>query len=293
MKSLFLVQKDQKIILDSYYEALCQKLGDCELRRLSSEEQSDLKKYFEDIDIWDYERIILMLRTKAELKQLSFLRTLPNLVILEHDACQNYIDNSKYKGEFSRYYSVVPWAKVLVSGAQVCENLQNEGFDAHFVSKGYDSDELKNLEQERDIELGFIGSTQSQVYIERQDFLNDLVKNHNLQIIKTSPGKDYCEGLNRIKFFISADIGLKENMVKNFEAMACGCLLFIYNQGEKENKALGFKDMENVVLYSNKKELLRKVAQLKEDIELSQSIVKAGQKLVEESLLGGRWLRKP
>jgi hypothetical protein len=37
-----------------------------------------------------------------------------------------------------------------------------------------------------------------------------------------------------------------EYMIKNFEAMACGCVLFAFNQGESENQALGFIDMENI-----------------------------------------------
>ena len=283
MKSLFLVQKDQKIILDEYYEAICRELGDCELRKLDSSQQSDLKKYFEDFDLNAYDRIIFMLRTKAELRQLAFIRTIPNLVIIEHDACQNYIETSKYKGEFSRYYSVVPWVKVLVSGAQVCKNLNNEGFDAHFVSKGYDSNQLRNLNSVRDIELGFIGSLESQVYSERKQFLEDLVDEYDLQIIKTAPGEEYCKGLNRMKFFISADLGLNEYMVKNFEAMACGCVLFTYNQGEEENTALGFQDMENVVLYSSKKEFRRKFSHLQENPDLAKKIASNGQRLAEES----------
>ena len=66
--------------------------------------------------------------------------------------------------------------------------------------------------------------------------------------------------LNRIRFFVSADIGMGEYMIKNFEAMACGCVLLAYDQGELENEALGFIDMHNIVLYRRLDELRDKLS---------------------------------
>ena len=81
MKTLFLVQKEQRVILDRFYDSICRNLsdnaGDCDLRWLSSEEQADLKGYFANIDVNAYERIIFFLRFKKEIKQVKFIRTLP------------------------------------------------------------------------------------------------------------------------------------------------------------------------------------------------------------------------
>jgi len=102
-----------------------------------------------------------------------------------------------------------------------------------------------------------------------------------LQSTRTNSGQEYVGALNRIRFFVSADIGFGEYMIKNFEAMACGCILCAYNQGENENNALGFKDMENIILYTNLDELEEKLDQVKADTDLEKAISRAGQKLAE------------
>ena len=133
MKILFLVQKDQRIILDRFYEAIGEH---CELdiRWLDAKQQANLRKYFKQhVDSSRYERIMLFLRFKKEIRQVSFLRTIPNLVFLEHDAYQNYND-SKYRGKFSAHYRKMPWVRVLSSGASVTRRLQVEGFDVQFVA---------------------------------------------------------------------------------------------------------------------------------------------------------------
>jgi hypothetical protein len=107
--------------------------------------------------VFRYDRIVFFLRFKQEIRQAGFIRSIPNLVILEHDAYQNYIPG----------------------------------------------------------------------------------------------GEEYCATLNRIRFFVSADVGMGEYMIKNFEAMACGCVLLAFDQGAAENQALGFKGMVNVVFYKD------------------------------------------
>lgn len=280
MKVLFLVQKEQRIILDSLYEGVAAN-SDCDLRWLSSSEQANLRKYFEQhVDLKKYDRIILFLRFKKELRQVDFIRTIPSLVILEHDAYQNYVP-CKYTGKFSGYYKKMPWARVLCSGAVVTRRLREEGVDAVFVPKGYDQTRLKNLQQPRDIELGFIGSTKSIVYSQRRDFLEKLSKKENLVAKRTKSGDEYVQTLNRIRFFISADIGMGEYMIKNFEAMACGCVLFAYDQRAEENQALGFKDMKNTVLYSSVEDFQKKLAVLRADPTLAEQIARSGQCLAK------------
>ncbi len=182
------------------------------------------------------------------MRQVRFIRSVPNLVILEHDAYQNYIP-CKYTGKFSAHYRRLPWARVISSGHTVSERLRQEGFDAVFVPKGYDQTLLHDLGLARDIELGFVGSTGSVAYSGRKALLDELGGVENLLVTKTKSGEEYLRTLNRIRFFVSADVGMGEYMIKNFEAMACGCVLLAYDQGERENEALGFRDMENIVLY--------------------------------------------
>lgn len=280
MKILFLVQKDQRVILDRLYEGVAAHTG-CDLRWLTDEEQADLPRYFrEQVDTARYDRIVFFLRFKKEIRQVAFIRGVPKLVILEHDAWQNYFP-CKYRGTFSTHYRRLPAARVLCSGYQVTQKLRAEGTDAVFVPKGYDQTLLRNLGRERDIELGFVGSTKSGIYRERKAMLEEIGRREPLVTVRTESGEDYCAMLNRIRFFVGADVGMGEYMIKNFEAMACGCVLFAYDQGEAENRALGFEDMKNLVLYRSADELQAKLARLRAEPALADAIAAAGQALVE------------
>ncbi|ANQ86736.1 glycosyltransferase [Azoarcus olearius] len=280
MKILLLVQKEQRVILDRLYEGIAAHT-DCDLRWVGKADQANLRRYFRrEVDVNAYERIVFFLRFKQEIRQVPFIRTVPNLVILEHDACQNYFPG-KYQGKFSRHYAKLPWARVISSGYTVSERLRAEGYDAVFVPKGYDPAVLRNLGLARDIELAFVGSTKSAVYTGRRAMLDEIAAREQLLVTRTASGEDYLRTLNRIRFFVSPDVGIGEYMIKNFEAMACGCVLCAYDQGEAENAALGFRDMETVVLYRSAEELSTKLAVLRADAALTERIAAAGQALVE------------
>ena len=281
MKVLFLVQGEQRVILDRLYEGV-QHHCDCDLRWLSRDEQADLRRYFRaHVDVERYDRILFFLRFKQEIRQVSFIRSVPNLVLLEHDAYQNYI-RCKYQGRFSEHYRTLPWARVISSGCGVTRRLQAEGVDAVFVPKGHDQTLLCDLGGERDIELAFLGSTKSDAYSGRKELLDELGKCENLTVARTNSGEDYLKTLNRIRFFVSADVGMGEYMIKNFEAMACGCVLLAYDQGEEENRALGFVDLENLVLYASVDELRRKLAILRDDPSRAARIAERGRALAVE-----------
>jgi len=280
MKVLFLVQAEQRAILDRLYESV-QRHCDCEIRWLGREEQANLRRYFrQHVDVNRYDRILFFLRFKQEIRQVNFIRSVPNLVILEHDAYQNYVP-CKYTGKFSAHYRKLPWARVISSGNVVTRRLREEGVDAEFVPKGYDQALLRDLGRERDIELGFIGSTKSTAYSGRKALLDELAQLENLVATRTNSGEEYLNALNRIRFFVSADVGMGEYMIKNFEAMACGCVLLAYDQGEEENRALGFVDMENIVLYRSINELRTKLAQLRADSAWAARIATSGRFLAE------------
>lgn len=281
MKVLFLVQKEQRAILDRLYEGIASAC-ECDTRWLSSAEQDDLRGYFRrHVEVERYDRILFFLRFKKEIRQVSFIRTIPNLVILEHDAYQNYIP-CKYTGKFSKHYRQLPWARVISSGAVVARRLRDEGFDAVFVPKGYDQALMRNEHAARDIEMAFVGSLRSVAYSGRKAMLESVAAVENLLITRTKSGEEYLQTLNRIRYFVSADVGMGEYMIKNFEAMACGCVLFAFDQGEEENQALGFIDMHNVVLYKNLQQLQDKLKILRADSQCAALIASNGQFLVEQ-----------
>ena len=122
---------------------------------------------------------------------------------------------------------------------------------------------LRDLGCKRDIELGFVGSTQRR--LRTQGAAGRARKGRE----SGGDAHQFRRGVSQHPqphpFFVSADVGMGEYMIKNFEAMACGCVLLAYDQGEEENRALGFVDMENLVLYRTVVELRDKLAQLRAD----------------------------
>lgn len=102
--------------------------------------------------------------------------------------------------------------------------------------------------------------------------------------MRTEPGVAYCEALNRIRFFVSADIGLGEYMAKNFEAMACGCLLFAYRQGAGEEQALGLEDGVNVLLFDDQQTFLERLQQARSDAPWAAQIAARGAQFAREHL---------
>jgi len=280
LRVLALTQANRMPNWDLFYQELGTHV-DLDYRKLSRKEQSNLKSYFKKIDIDSYDRIFLELRFKRQLKQKYFIATLPNLVEYEWDATQNYKKNGKYEGAWSKYYSTMTSLRVISSGHLISERLRQEGYDVRFVPKGFNESEISYLGLKRDIKLGFIGRIEKAAYDERKKFIESCVSELNLKILRTSPGKEYNETLNRIQFFISADQGLEEYMGKNFEAMAAGCVLCCYRQGNGEEEALGLKDMENVVLYTTLQELKEKLEILYSDNAKSERISKAGKKLAD------------
>ncbi|MNF73581.1 hypothetical protein D3C84_555860 [compost metagenome] len=148
-----------------------------------------------------------------------------------------------------------------------------------FVPKGYDQTQLADQGRERDIELAFVGSTNSVAYSGRKALLDELGRVEPLVVTRTKSGEEYRDTLNRIRFFVSADVGMGEFMIKNFEAMACGCVLLAYDQGAAENQALGLQDMHNVVFYQDIAQLQEKLARLRSEPQLAQSIARNGREL--------------
>jgi glycosyltransferase involved in cell wall biosynthesis len=114
--------------------------------------------------------------------------------------------------------------------------------------------------------------------------LDELGRVEPLVVTRTKSGEEYCDTLNRIRFFVSADVGMGEFMIKNFEAMACGCVLLAYDQGEAESRALGLQDMHNIVFYQTIAQLQEKLAQLRADPELARRIASNGRELVVAQL---------
>lgn len=282
MKVLLLVMDKQRINLDHLYECVRMAIGDCDIVRVSNTQQRKLWLVLRQRKSRAYDRIVIFSRLKRLRRQLDVLRCIPGLVFIEHDACQNYMVGSKYYGRYSPFYGKLPWAKVLVSGVGVAKRLCSEGVDAHFVSKGYDEQLIVSKNAKRDISAAFIGSVNGHSYEKRKRMLESIAARSELLITRTESGTQYVELLNRTRIFVSADVGMGEYMVKNFEAMAAGCALLAWSQGEDEDAALGFEDGKNVMLYRSVEEGVAKLELLKNDPVLAERLAKAGQEFARQ-----------
>ncbi|VVP43687.1 hypothetical protein PS858_04966 [Pseudomonas fluorescens] len=280
MKVMLLVMDEQRVILDRLYEIVQQNCDECVVYRLSKKQQMKLGPFLASVNYQNFHRVVIFSRVKRLVPQLRVLKCIPGLVFLEHDAYQNYMPESKYLRVYSRLYSRLPSSRALVSGAVVARRLQAENIDAVFVSKGYDEQMLQNTNSVRDIPVAFLGSLKSTEYAQRRALLESLSRRTGMLVGRTNSGAEYLEMLNRVKIFVSADIGMNEFMIKNFEAMACGCVLLAWSQGE-EDQLLGFRDMHNTVFYRSEDEAVEKLQLLQSDPLLTARIASNGQAFAE------------
>lgn len=243
-------------------------LAEVEVHYFSKAQQKQLGRLLDSFDFSAYDRVVCDLLFRNLASQSKRLARIRGLVIYEEDACQEFISDSKWRGRFSGFYRRLPHVRVIFTGYQVCQKFAAMGVDACFLPKGYDSVKLYDMQHPRDIEFGFIGRLGSDAYQRRREFLERAAIEYGLQVIRTEPGDAYREALNRIRVFVSADIGLGEYMAKNFEAMACGCVLVAYRQGGGEEEALGFEHGRQVLLYRDYAEFSQLLDQLTREPEL-------------------------
>jgi glycosyltransferase involved in cell wall biosynthesis len=282
MRAIFFVMKERKAQLDVLYDSIASNFEACDIVRITDNEQENLDRVFRTYDPYCYDRTIIFSRIKRLSHQARTLRWVPGLVFLEYDAWQNYMPESKNFGLFSKLYRSIPGCRVISSGRTVTRRLQEEGIDAHFVAKGYDDISITNRRGNRDIFAGFIGSIKHQSYAARRKTLETINDNFPITIQQTESGQAYVDALNRIRVFVSADSGMSEYMLKNFEAMAAGCVLLAEDQGSEENDALGLVDMHNVALYRSPQEAVEKLKLLRENPELCTRLSRNGMQLVHE-----------
>lgn len=279
---MLLVMAERRTILDRLYDAVCAHCDESVIHRLSRDQHLNLGYFLASVEYKNFDRVVMFSRLKWLRSQISVLSCVPGLVFVEHDAWQNYMVASKYFNAYAMFYQRLPWARVLVSGTVVARKLRDEGIDSSFVSKGYDETMLRNLDVPRDIPVGFLGSLKSSEYTQRKEMLEGIAAGSSMVVKRTESGQEYLETLNRIKIFVSADIGMGEYMIKNFEAMACGCVLLTWSQGE-EDDLLGFEDMKNVIFYRSQSEAIDKIKMLEEDPQLASRIARTGQAFTEQN----------
>ena len=265
-----------------------QQFAEVDLHYIPKDEQRHLKKVLGRFDLASYDRVVLDLLFRHVSRHASLLSTVAGLVLYEEDACQEFIENSRWHRRFSAFYRKLPHVRVILTGHHVTEQFKAMGVDACFLPKGYDSSSLYETHQTRDIKLGFIGRLASDAYHERKEFLERAAREFGVQILRTQPGDDYRNALNRIEIFVSADIGLGEYMAKNFEAMACGCVLLAKEQGKGEEGQLCLLSGENLVTYHDYADFRAKLKELIGNQSMCKEISRAGADLAARKFAYGK-----
>ena len=242
---------------------------------LNETQQENLSEILNVNELKKYDRVVLDLKWGLIKRQRSFISLIPNLVIHESDACTNFISSSGRYRKYEAFYHRLGPFRLICTSRTVSEWFCAQGLDAVFVPKSFDSNYLRHLELKRDIKFGFVGTEKNRIYRARNKMLKSFSQSIPLFITQTKTKDEYLEILNRIDFFISADVGLYEYMIKNFEALSCGCILVAYRQG-REEEALGFKDMDNIVLYSTPEEALQKITYLQQNTTEAEKLRRRG-----------------
>lgn len=278
MRVLIINRLERARSLDTLYEGVAERLEDVTVIKLSKLQIDSLPKTLESMDLSGYDRVLFDIPVRRAAHALRQLNNIPGLIYYEEDAYQEFMGVSKFHGEFLNFFRALGGAPVIVTGYNVANYLNANGVPAYCIPKAYDDRQLVNFEGERDIDIAFVGRVNNKVYSERKGVLDAMADAVGLQMLRTETADEYLTLLNRIRCFFSADIGFDEYMAKNFEAMACGCLLVAKRQ-PSEDERLGFIDMVNVVHYDTADEAIEKYRVLQADPSRFAAIARAGEAL--------------
>ena len=241
-----------------------------------------LEAYFNEADFSGYDRVIADTNLRRLGRRYQCLKRAPGLVVFDHDVCQNNVRTSEWYRRYPAVLRDLGEVRIIVSGSALAELLQEEGIDACYLPKGYDDTVIQPVDTPRTEDCAFVGRVKNKVYKARKRFLLRQEKLGKVALLRAEPGEAYNRLLNQIRFFVSGDIGFGEYMIKNFEAMAAGCVLVAWRQPPQEQQALGFVEGENVLLYSSEAELHDKLTWLHANPDKADAIARAGQRLVSQ-----------
>lgn len=278
MRVLIINRLERARSLDTLYEGVAERLDDVTVVKLSKLQIDSLPKTLDSMDLSGYDRVLFDIPVRRAAHALGQLSRIPGLIYYEEDAYQEFMGVSKFHGEFLDFFKALGGAPVIVTGYNIANYLNANGVPAHCIPKAYDDRHLVNFNGHRDIDVAFVGRVNNKVYSERKTLLDAMADAVGLQMLRTETAEEYLALLNRIRCFFSADIGFDEYMAKNFEAMACGCLLIAKRQ-PSEDERLGFVDMVNVVHYDTADEAIEKYRLLQADPSRLAAIAQAGEEL--------------
>jgi hypothetical protein len=149
----------------------------------------------------------------------------------------------------------------------------NENFKIWFPN-AFDNTLIFPKKIEKKCDVGFCGSL-----LNRNDMLSLLKNKYNFIYDNFVIGDDMVTAINSYKIHWNRNLSSDINY-RNFETIGCGVpLVTNYNY---QYELLGFKHMENVILYKNNDDLFQYIDLLLSDENLRQTIGYNGYKLSEK-----------
>lgn len=303
MKVLLLASERNAKRYSEFYVGLHKTIGSLDMRRLSDDDQANLRNYFaQNVTLGNYDRIVLQFNHHTLCNQVSFLKTLKNLVFLAkfinfsgagtRGALANIVTSSFTTrnqvnlgdAAYLKVFKKMPWVRIIVSNYHALQHLESLGLDVKFVPDGYNTLKFRDQDLPRTIKLALVESSQIESTPERNAFIQTLKSQYPQLIIEkddTTP-QIASSTLPRTLVAVCADFGVGEYRSRVFEAMACGCLVMCSNQGDIENKPLSLRDGKNIVLFNSFDEFQYKLQLLMRQPQKMAEIAKAGQALAME-----------
>lgn len=279
MKILLLIDEKLSLPLEEFYQGLHKHIGSVDMRRLTSAEQANLKGYFaQHVDLSKFDRLVMQLNFDSLVAQVGFLKGLEKLVFLDNNIF-SYSQHQQGGSDYCvKFYSRLPWARIINSNYTVTQVLQGKGLDIECIPRGYNSRYYTLEEKQRDIPVLVTQDIAKGASNPKRDELLRTIFNimPDAKMLDNDERHDE-EQLKRTHTLVFSDVGRGYYRAKVFEAMAAGCLVVCPNQSQLETRYLGLADMKNIVLFDNAQEFFDKIAALAAQPQLATDIAAAGK----------------
>ena len=228
-----------------------------------------------------FDRVLVHLPIKLLLKQTPYLRCIPNLLLLQRDLVCIATTEPATLEKYFKALAIMPWVRVLLPYSQVAQQLTQAGIDNQQIPLGISPGEYCDLGLSRSHSAAILADLDDPALKARKQLLLNIKTQNKLQIFEPEKGNALQEQLNNQLIAVTCEQGCSSYRALNFQAMACGCLLLTWDRGSEETNALGFKDMNNVMLYRDERSAQAKLNFLKRHPDQLEAIRDQGKALVE------------
>ena len=126
-------------LIDSLFVSLRRHFA-LDIHKIDVKTIDDFAKITRQFDLDRHDHVLLDLPHRYLRRQCRHLQPLiDKLTIYEEDACQNYMPDSRWFGDFEHFYRQLPRLRSIHTGYYVSQRMQAAGICSTFIPKGYDA----------------------------------------------------------------------------------------------------------------------------------------------------------